>query len=96
MNWLLIAGGAFFGTLVAPQVPDSINHTLRGEAIHAKDVVCRGMWGTPMLPIGNGGYSLVAPVSQEFIMKSLIQPPRTGGPVFRPASAIVVPPPAAE
>ncbi|MEI6278664.1 MAG: hypothetical protein WCQ16_04675 [Verrucomicrobiae bacterium] len=89
MNWLLIAGGAFFGTFVTPQETDMVNHTLRGEAVLAKEVVCRGRWGTPMLPNGKGGYSLIAPINPEFIAKSLIQPPKTGGPVFRPAIARV-------
>ncbi len=89
MNWLLIAGGAFLGTLTAPQEPEMINHTLRGEVIPAKEVVCRNMWGTPMLPDGKGGYSLIAPISSEFIAQSLIQPPRTSGPVYRPATITI-------
>lgn len=89
MNWLLIAGGAFIGTLASPTDPGMNNHTLRGEVIPAKEVVCRNMWGTPMLPDGKGGYSLIAPINPEFIAQSLIQPPRTSGPVFRPASVIV-------
>jgi len=83
MNWLLIAGGAFLGIFVPPKEPDMINHTLRGDSVLAKEVVCRNRWGTPMMPTGNGGYSLIAPVSPELIAKSLIQPPRTDGPVFR-------------
>ena len=89
MNWLLIAGGAFLGTFATPQEPDMVNHTLRGEVIPAREVVCQNMWGTPMLPDGKGGYSLIAPISPEFIAQSLIQPPRTGGPVFRPATLLV-------
>lgn len=89
MNWLLIAGGAFLGTLTAPQEPVVVNHTLRGETIPASEVVCRNMWGTPMLPDGKGGYSLIAPINPEFIAQSLIQPPRTSGPVFRPPVLVV-------
>ena len=37
-----------------------------------------------MLPDGKGGYSLIAPINSEYIAQSLIQPPITGGPVFRP------------
>jgi hypothetical protein len=90
MNWLLIAGGAFLGMLTPPQDPVMMNHTLRGELIPAKEVVCRNMWGTPMLPDGKGSYSLIAPINPGFIAESLIQPPYplpagTGNAVFRPA-----------
>ena len=95
MNWLLIAGGAFIGTFSAPKEPEMMNHTLRGEMIPAKEVVCRNMWGTPMLPDGKGSYSLIAPINPEFIAQSLIQPPKpVTGPlnllVFRPASPLLV------
>ncbi|MFA7234020.1 MAG: hypothetical protein WC076_07900 [Terrimicrobiaceae bacterium] len=66
-----------------------MNHALRGELIPAKEVVCRNMWGTPMLPDGKGGYSLIAPINPAFIAESLIQPPKTDGPVFRPSLLIV-------
>jgi len=94
MNWLLIAGGAFLGAFSVPQEPEMMNHTLRGELIPAKEVVCRNMWGTPMLPDGKGGYSLIAPINPQFIAESLIQPPKpvVGPPeryVFRPAALIV-------
>lgn len=89
MNWLLIAGGAFLGTLATPPETPMVNHTLRGEAVLAKEVVCRNYWGTPMLPNGTGGYSLTAPISPEFIARSLVQPPKTGGPVFRPATVTI-------
>ena len=82
---LLLAGGAFLGAITQPE-PELYNHTLRGERILAKEVVCRNRWGTPMLPDGKGGYSLIAPINPEFIAQSLIQPPITGGPVFRPAT----------
>ena len=95
MNWLLIAGGAFIGAFSAPQEPEMMNHTLRGESIPAKEVVCRNMWGTPMLPDGKGGCSLIAPINPEFIAESLIQPPKPiDGPtdrlIFRPASVLLV------
>jgi hypothetical protein len=90
MNWLLIAGGAFLGSLVTPQESPMYNHTLRGEKIPAKEVVCRNMWGTPMLPDGKGGYSLIAPINPAFIAESLIQPPLTSGPIYRPATVSVV------
>ena len=91
---LPLAGGAFLGamtqtTMTQPKV-ELYNHTLRGERILASEVVCRNRWGTPMLPDGTGGYSLTAPINQEYIAQSLIQPPLTGGPVFRPRP--VVPP----
>ena len=94
MNWLLIAGGAFIGTFSTPKEPDMMNHTLRGEMVLAKEVVCRSMWGTPMLPDGKGGYSLIAPINPGFIALSLVQPPNpVAGPVgryvFHPASLIV-------
>lgn len=90
MNWLLIAGGAFLGTIATPQDPEMFNHTLRGEKIPAKEVVCRNMWGTPMLPDGKGSYSLIAPINPEFIARSLVQPPITSGPIFRPATVSIV------
>ena len=83
---LLLAGGTFLGAITQPE-PELYNHTLRGERVLAKEVVCRNRWGTPMLPDGKGGYSLIAPINPEFIAQSLIQPPITGGPVFRPAAA---------
>ena len=90
---LLLAGGAFLAavtqtTVTQPHV-ELYNHTLRGERILAKEVVCRNRWGTPMLPDGTGGYSLIAPINPEFIARSLIQPPLTGGPVFRPRIVVV-------
>jgi hypothetical protein len=87
---LLIAGGSFLGaTTQTTQVTqvDTYNHTLRGERILAKEVVCRSRWGTPMLPDGKGGYSLIAPINPEFIERSLFQPPLSSGPAFRPAGA---------
>lgn len=86
---LLLAGGAFLATLTQPE-PDLPNHTLRGELVLAKEVVCRSRWGTPMLPDGKGGYSLIAPINQEFIEQSLVQPPLTSGTVFRPEAKLVV------
>lgn len=86
---LLLAGGAFLGALTQPE-PELSNHTLRGELVLAKEVVCRSRWGTPMLPDGKGGYSLIAPINQEFIAQSLVQPPITAGTVFRPESKLVV------
>ena len=83
-----LAGGAYLGSLVVPTT-EMYNHTLRGERILASDVVCRNQWGTPMLPDGKGGYSVIAPINQEFIARSLIQPPLTSGPVFRPAAVLV-------
>jgi len=88
MNLLLLAGGAFLG-VIAPQAqpePDLFNHTLRGEKILAKEVVCRNRWGTPMLPDGKGGYSLIAPINQEYIAQSLIQPPKSRMAPFVPAT----------
>jgi hypothetical protein len=94
MNWLLIAGGAFLGAFSAPKEPEMMNHTLRGDMIPAREVVCRNMWGTPMLPDGKGGYSLIAPINPQFIAESLVQPPKPlDGPasryVFHPAALIV-------
>lgn len=87
---LFLAGGAFLGVVTQPE-PDLYNHTLRGERVLAKEVVCRSRWGTPMLPDGKGGYSLIAPINPEFINLSLMQPPRpTTMQPFRPASAVVV------
>jgi hypothetical protein len=64
---LIIAGG--ISAAAASQTtevtwPDMNNHTLRGEIVLAKEVVCRNRWGTPMLPDGKGGYSLIAPINR--------------------------------
>lgn len=86
MNFLFLAGGAFLG-IVAPQAqpePELVNHTLRGERVLAMEVVCRNRWGTPMLPDGKGGYSLISPINQELIDFSLVQPPKTPMVPFRP------------
>ncbi len=91
MTWLIIAGGVFVGSaLQTPELPDMYNFTLAGERVLASEVVCRNRWGTPMLPDGKGGYSLVAPINEEFIARSLIIPPRTSGPVFRPGDDVAV------
>lgn len=90
MNLLLIAGGAFLGVIAPPQSqpePDLFNHTLRGEKILAREVVCRNRWGTPMLPDGKGGYSLIAPINRDFIELSLLQPPKTRMAPFVPAAS---------
>lgn len=94
MTWLIIAGGVFVGGALQtenPELPEMFNHTLIGERIPAEEVVCRNRWGTPMLPDGKGGYSVIAPINQEFINRSLVQPPVTSGPVFRPGDDIVQP-----
>ena len=80
---LIVAAAALLGAITQPP-QDLYNHTLRGERIPAKEVVCRNRWGTPMLPDGKGGYSLIAPINPDYIAQSLIQPPITAAPVFRP------------
>jgi hypothetical protein len=76
---LLIAGGSsFLGTLELPPSPDVINHTLAGEKIPAREVVCRDRWGTPMLPDGKGSYSIIAPIDKGLIAQSLWIPPVSG------------------
>lgn len=75
---LIIAGGisvAAASQTTAVNWPEINNHTLRGDAIPAKDVVCRNRWGTPMLPDGKGSYSLIAPINRVWIKESLQQPP---------------------
>lgn len=90
MMSLLLAGGAFLSVATQPE-PETNNYTLRGERVLAKEVVCRNRWGTPMLPNGKGGYSLIAPINEEYIQLSLIQPPKKSKmEPFRPASALVV------
>jgi hypothetical protein len=74
----LIAGGAFLGTLQLPQQVPVDNHTLLGERIPSAQVVTRSRWGTPMLPDGKGGYSLIAPINQKNIAQSLWIPPVSG------------------
>jgi hypothetical protein len=99
---LIIAGGisaAAASQTTAVTWPDINNHTLRGEIVPAKDVVCRNRWGTPMLPDGKGGYSLIAPINQDWIRESLYQPPvaPNGMVAYRPLppeQEVVVEPPA--
>lgn len=93
---LFLAGGAFLGNITQTTTVSQVemyNHTLRGERILASEVVCRNRWGTPMLPDGKGGYSLIAPINQEFIDMSLFQPPisssKPGFP-FRPVTVVQV------
>lgn len=69
------------------QEPELYNHTLLGERVLAEDVVCRNRWGTPMLPDGKGGYSLIAPINPEYIAQSKIIPPLTDGPVYVPSGS---------
>lgn len=89
---LLLAGGAFLGAATQSSITvtetDLYNHTLRGERVLAKEVVCRNMWGTPMLPNGKAGYSIIAPINQEYIERSLFQPPKSTGKAFRPATVV--------
>jgi hypothetical protein len=76
---LLIAGGSsFLGTVDFPSNPVIMNHTLAGEKIPGDKVVCRDRWGTPMLPDGKGGYSLIAPIKKSLLEQSLWIPPVAG------------------
>jgi hypothetical protein len=76
---LLIAGGSsFLGTLELPPPEVINNHTLSGEKIPSTQVVCRDRWGTPMLPNGKAGYSLIAPIKKGLIAQSLWIPPIAG------------------
>ena len=76
---LLIAGGSsFLGTLEIPPTQVINNHTLAGEKIPSKQVVCRDRWGTPMLPNGKAGYSLISPINKDLIAQSLWVPPVHG------------------
>ena len=84
MFTFLIAGGSLITTLVEPPLPEFQNHLLNGTPVPAKQVVCRDRWGTPMMPDGKGSYSISAPPNPVFIDRSLIQPPRTSAPVYRP------------
>lgn len=89
MNWLLIAGGLVFTPTPAPEPAapiETINHTLLAETLPAKQVVTRNRWGTPMLPDDKGGYSIIQAIVEQNIQRSLIQPPRTSAPIFRPGA----------
>lgn len=89
---LLIAGGSIISTFTAPQLPDMMNHTLSGTPVKAPEVVCRSRWGTPMLPDGMGSYKLTAAPNAAYIERSLIQPPKTDAPIFRPGEPYIVRP----
>lgn len=75
----------------APEQPDLENHLLNGNKVKAKEVVCRSRWGTPMMPDGKGGYSLTAPADPLLVERSLIQPPKTDAPVYRPGQPYMLP-----
>lgn len=66
------------------------NHTLAGEKIPSSKVVCRNQWGTPMLPDGKAGYSLIAPIKTNLISQSLWIPPVSGSRP-KPAPFVAVP-----
>jgi len=86
---LLVAASTFVFT--APTEPDFYDHTLRGERVFAKEVVCRNRWGTPMLPDGKGSYIIISPINPEFIALSLIQPPKTSDMTpFRPKTVRLI------
>jgi len=75
----LIAGGSsFLGNVELPAPVEMMNHTLAGEKIPSREVVCRNRWGTPMLPDGKGGYSVIAPIKKHLIAQSLWIPPVSG------------------
>ena len=75
---LFLAGGALLGAFQTSQLDPLDNHTLLGDKIPSTQVVTRSMWGTPMLPDGKAGYSLVAPIKKELIDQSLWIPPVSG------------------
>jgi len=82
----LIAGGSsFLGNLEMPADVQMMNHTLAGEKIPSEQVVCRNRWGTPMLPDGKAGYSVIAPIKKGLITQSLWIPPVSGS---RPKPAL--------
>lgn len=88
---LLIAGGSLISTFTAPQLPEMMNRTLNGTPVKAQEVVCRSRWGTPMMPDGKGSYILTAAPNPVYIQRSLIQPPKTDAPVYRPGAPYVLP-----
>lgn len=88
----LIAGGSsFLGNLELPPEVQLMNHTLAGEKIPSAQVVCRNRWGTPMLPNGKAGYSIIAPIKKELVAQSLWIPPVSGSRP-KPAIASLAPP----
>jgi hypothetical protein len=91
----LIAGGSsFLGNIELPADVQMMNHTLAGEKIPSAQVVCRNQWGTPMLPDGKAGYSVIAPIKKGLITQSLWIPPVSGSrPKVASASSVTVSPP---
>jgi hypothetical protein len=90
---LIIAGGVYMAANAKTvEWTDIDNHTLKGEAIASSKVVCRDRWGTPMLPNGKGGYSLIAAINEDYIQESLIQPPEypRGMVAYRPLPTVEV------
>lgn len=82
----LIAGGSsFLGNIELPADVQMMNHTLAGEKIPSAQVVSRNRWGTPMLPDGKAGYSVIAPIKKGLIAQSLWIPPVSGS---RPKPAL--------
>jgi len=92
----LIAGGSLISTFTAPELPDMKNHTLNGTPVKAPEVVCRSRWGTPMMPDGKGSYGLTAAANPVYIERSLIQPPKTDSPIYKPGAPYILPTQVAE
>jgi len=88
---LLIAGGSIISTFTAPQLPEMMNHTLNATPVKAQEVVCRTRWGTPMMPDGKGSCNLTASPNPTYIQRSLIQPPKTVAPIYRPGAPYILP-----
>ena len=88
---LLIAGGSIISTFTAPELPEMKNPTHHGTPVKAQEVVCRTRWGTPMMPDGKGSYNLTAAPNPTYIQRSLIQPPKTDAPIYRPGAPYVLP-----
>jgi hypothetical protein len=99
-SFLIAGGSSFLGNLDIPPAPVLNNHTLAGEKIPTTQVVCRNQWGTPMLPDGKAGYSVIAPIKPKLIAQSLWIPPVSGSrpqaaPIPATSSASVIVSPAA-
>jgi hypothetical protein len=84
-TFLIAGGSSFLGNIELPKEVQMMNHTLAGEKIPSKQVVCRNRWGTPMLPDGKAGYSVIAPIKKGLITQSLWIPPVSGS---RPKPAL--------
>lgn len=82
---LMLLGVVGVSGFAAEPADEAQNYTIAGKTLPASSVVARNRWGTPMLPDRTCGYRLQQEIVEEFVQRSLIQPPKNPGSIYRPA-----------